>query len=191
MIENILHWYNNASPTDISEGRGWYPYALMQCREIADRHDIEIERVVYAVAALSPMLKWEWNLAACEAVIEGETSYPGVFSSNIEKALHILHDAEDWERWLSGNKVTNFAKNILGDADTVTIDTWAWRVWAGVEGRAKPPSLAKLYWQIAADYREAAATIGITARELQAITWVAMRRFVTGGAYPGQLSLAI
>lgn len=189
--ENILRWFDQRSPHDHSEGCGWYPYALQQCQELATRSQIEIERVVYATAALSPMLKWETNIAATAAVIDGRTSFKGVFTSNIEKALHILHDAENWQQWLSGNKVTSFAANILGDPSIVTIDTWAWRVWQNAELRQRPPALNKIYFEIAADYREAAAIVKLQARQIQAVTWLTIRRLANGRAAAGQLSLPI
>jgi hypothetical protein len=191
MIENILRMYESASPTDLSEGRGWYQYARYQCSILSEDSGIEIRRVVYAVAALSPMLKWEKNIAAARAVINGARKVPGVFDINVEKALHILYDETDWERWLSGNKVRSFAANILGDEDAATIDTWMWRVWAGADLQAAPPALDKVYWQIAADYREAARLVGLTTRELQAVVWVAARRLVAGRSGWGQLSLEI
>lgn len=191
MIENILTMLDSASPTDISEGRGWYQYAKYQCQVLADEFDIDLKRVIWAVAALSPMLQWERNIAAARAVIQGATGYPGVFSSNVEKAWHILWDEQDWEKWLTGNKVTSFAANILGSEDDVTVDTWAWRIWAGADLQAKPPSLDKIYWDIAAAYREAARLVNMPVRELQAITWVTARRLVKGRSSWGQLSLAI
>jgi hypothetical protein len=137
------------------------------------------------------MLRWEDNIRATRLVIEGASKVPGVFDANVEKATHILFDPENWERWLSGNKVQSFAANILGDEDGCTVDTWMWRVWAGADLQAKPPSLDKLYWQIAADYREAARLVGMTTRELQAVVWVAARRLVKGRSGWGQLSLEI
>jgi hypothetical protein len=189
MIDNILEMYDLSTQWDKSEGMGWYPYARQECFDLAKRHEVDPRRVVWSVAALSPMLKWERNIAAAGAVLRGAAKFQGVFSSNIEKAWHILWDTSDWERWLAGNKVNCFARNIWGETDTVTIDTWAWRIWAKSDLFAAPPNLEKLYWDIAADYREAARQVGLEARQLQAITWVTIRRIANSRNVWGQLSL--
>jgi hypothetical protein len=188
-VENILKWYDLSSKLDRSQGKGWYQSALNECKALANRFNVELDRVIYAVAALSPQLKWELNIKAARVVLSGRVRGSGAYDANVEKALHILQDDDDWQRWLSGNKVTSFAANIAGDPDTVTVDTWAWRVWADTKLNAKVPNLDKLYFQIAADYREAAARIGLAPRELQAVVWVTIRRLANGKAAPGQLTL--
>lgn len=189
---DILHWYGLSNEYDRSVGAGWYQAARLECVALSERYGIELERVVYAVAALSPQLKWERNIAAARAVIEGATRFAGVYTANIEKAVHILFDRDDWKRWLSGNKVNSFARNILGSVDDVTVDTWAWRIWTGTENLfEKIGSLDKVYFDIAADYREAARIVGIEARQLQAITWTTIRRLANGKTGAGQLSLDI
>lgn len=190
-MENILRWYDMSSSTDRSHGRGWYQYARQECQAVAEYHDADHQRVVWATAALSPQLRWETNIKAVNMVLSGTIKVPGAYPANVEKALHILNDPDDWQRWLSGPKVSSFARNIWGDPDAVTVDTWAWRIWAGADLRAQPKGLNKLYGTIADDYRAAAAEIGLEARQLQAITWVTIRRVANGRAAPGQLSLDI
>lgn len=189
MIDNILSMYRSSSEFDKAAGKFWYPAARVQCEGLASEFCVDLERVVYATAALSPMLKWETNIAATRAVLQDRRPL-AVFSSNVEKAAHILWDSEDWQRHLSGNKVTSFARNILGDVNTVTVDTWAWRIAEGVLA-GSPPNLDKsgLYWLIAEEYRAAAAHVGLLPSELQAITWVTIRRLVTNRTGWGQLSL--
>jgi hypothetical protein len=191
MIENILSMYDLATESDRSMGKAWYNYARWQCQVLADRHNVDLKRIVYAVAALSPMMQWERNIAAARLVLEGSWKVPGAFSANVEKAWHIIYDETDWERWLSGAKVRSFAANILGDENTVTVDTWAWRIWSGAGLRDKPPSLAKVYDDISDDYRRAAERLGLAASDLQAITWVTIRRLANGRASRSQLSLEI
>jgi hypothetical protein len=158
---------------------------------VAGQYETDLKRTVWATAALSPQLRWEKNIKAVKQVLCGNLHPAGVYPFNVEKALHILYDDVEWERFLSGPKVTNFAKNIWGDPQAVTVDTWAWRVWANADLKAKPRDLDKLYNQIADNYRIAAAKIGIEPRQLQAITWVTIRRIANGKASTGQLSLDI
>lgn len=187
-VENILYWYNLSSPTDRSQGRFWYTAARLECEALAEQFGKDLETVVTAVAALSPQLKWERNIAAARSVLAGNYKIGGVYTANIEKAIKII---EGRQGVLSGPKVTSFARNILGCPDVVCVDTWAWRVWAGADLFAPPPSLEKRYDEIAEDYRTAAAIVGLEPRQLQAITWVTIRRVANGKAAPGQLSLDI
>lgn len=190
-MEHIERMLALASKNDWAVGMAWYPAARLDCEQLAAQFKADTKRVVWAVAALSPQLKWERNIASAKAVLQGKTRFPGVYTANVEKAYHIVYDEDDWERWLSGMKVSNFARNMWGDTEAVTVDTWAWRIWAGVDLYAKPPNLDKLYERISADYRATARKHGLEARQMQAITWVTARRIATGKSTWGQLSLGI
>jgi len=188
-VDNILAIYDLASRNDRLEGKGWYPYALSECSALADRYEIDRQRVVWATAALSPQLKWERNIRATRLVLEGWPKVAGVYPINVEKAWRIVYDGN--LDVLNGPKVQSFARCIWGDPESVCVDTWAWRVWAGADLWAKPPSLDRVYDAIAEDYRTAARVIGLEPRQVQAITWVSFRRIANGHAFPGQLSLDI
>lgn len=186
-VQNILKVYAMAIDSDVESGLNWYDLALADCTRLAVKYHASVEAVVYATAALSPNLKWEWNIEGTENLLNGLLSVPGAYGANIRKAYAILTTGE--LSHLKGNKVTHFAKNILGDRVGVTADTWAWRIWAGVDFFVKPPSLEKLYSEIEADYQAAAAVVGIDPRQLQAITWVTFRRLSKAPA--GQLAFNI
>lgn len=190
-MENILRWYELSTTHDRSHGMGWYPYARQECQAVADRYAVDHKRTVWATAALSPQLRWETNILAVRQVLEGNMRPAGAYAINVEKAVRILAEPVDWEQHLSGPKVTNFAKNIWGDPDAVTVDTWAWRIWSNADLRAKPQNLAKVYDDIVSDYQAAAVQVGIEPRQLQAITWVTIRRVANGRSTAGQLSLDI
>ncbi len=190
-MSNIQKMFELASPWDVNQGIGWYQSARAECLALAEWKGFDPQRVVWAVAALSPQLKWEKNIAAARAVLSGRISFAGVYSSNIEKAVHILFDATDWERWLSGPKVTSFAANIWGNPDIVTVDTWAWRIWAGAGLFDPPKGLDKNYDRIADDYRVVARQVNLEPRQLQAVTWITVRRIANRHSAAGQLSLAI
>lgn len=185
-VENILNMYELASPADVSEGRAWYAYARLVCEDIAQTWGHSLEKVVYALAALSPRMKWERNVAALVKVLGGR--YGGLMGASVEKALHILEG--DLDR-LSGDKVTRFAANILGDTQQVCVDTWALRIWLGDLGAPARSIKPDEYLAIQADYQEAARQVGLHPRDLQAITWVTARRLANGRAAWGQLSLDI
>lgn len=186
MIADILQVYEQASPSDFA-ARHWYRHARQACQQLADETGLSLEVAVGVVAVLSPRLKWEANIREARKVIEGKTSM--ALGRNVEKARRILATGRVE---LSGPKVTSFYRNILepDDSQAITVDTWAARVWSGDWTWGKPVD-KKTYWQIAADYREAARQVGLLPCELQAITWESVRRIVTSKGGKGQLSLTI
>lgn len=185
MITEILKVYHDASEFD-RRAKDWYRQAHAECKALADETGLALESVVGVVAVISPRLKWEVNVNEARRIIRGETSR--ALGKNVAKARRILA-GEKPQEVVSGPKVTSFYRNILNPDDThaVTIDTWAARVWSGDWAWGKSVD-ARLYEKIAADYREAAAEVGLLPCELQAITWENVRRIVTGGSSIGQLS---
>ena len=67
-------------------------------------------------------------------------------------------------------KVPRFFRNILGDKDCVTIDTWAAKI---ADPNAPKCVRGKYYLQIEEAYQEASVNSGFFPSELQAIVWVA------------------
>lgn len=176
-MSTIVNWYKLASRDDIEAGKNWYASALTECQEVADEYGIDVERIVFAVAALSPGMPWDKNILAVRQVIRGEKSI--AYGKNEVKARAILFDqSENWRDHLRGSKVTRFAANILGDDEQITIDKWAYRIWKGTRNLFEQvPSLReKQYMAIACEYREAAKLLGIKPAVLQATTWVTIRR---------------
>lgn len=188
-VRNILAIYEQSTSYDVSQGKAWYSYALSECQALAREFGQDISVIVAATAALSPNLKWENNIKGTRNVLLGHYYVPGAYGTNVKKARTIIETGN--LDILRGNKVTSFALNILGDTEKITADTWAWRIWKNADYFAKPPSLDKIYDQIEADYQQAAAEVGLEPRQLQAITWVTIRRLANGRTSPGQLSLDI
>jgi len=94
---------------------------------------------------------------------------------NVVKALWIL---QGYQWVLRGKKVSSFCDNILNHAtsNAVTVDSHAIQCWFGrmEEGTyAVPPTF---YAVIEADYQRAAAIVGCTPLQFQAIVWVAKKR---------------
>ena len=104
------------------------------------------------------------------------------FKSGKSKAARILTDKitnkNELLDILNGPKLQEFFNCILGDSDDVCIDGHAYSVWLGDRiTLANVPSIGKKLRQtIKADYKKAAAIIGIEPYELQAITWVCWKR---------------
>ena len=194
-VRNIKAIYELASAAEIADGMAWYPVANDFAATLAERYGITQSTAIAVTSALSPRNRWDRNQADSEAVISAYVTGGSeqallvkacTFRSNKLKAVALLdHDASQLEavKWddllaiLSGPKLREFANSISG-RDDVCIDGHAWCIHQNERrGLASVPKItAKAREQIKADYREAAADLGLKASELQAITWVAWRR---------------
>lgn len=72
---------------------------------------------------------------------------------------------------LSGQKVTSFQANLLGDTNAVTIDTWMMRVF----GKSHDNPSAKEYEELAGLTRKVAKKYGVTPSAMQAALWVGIK----------------
>lgn len=176
-IDNILAAYNAASDDDITYGMSWYPSA----RAIAESLSDDVSMGAGVIAALSPMTSWPLNVKrAGEVFATGTTTG---LKRNVEKAERI-YSGEAALDVLSGPKVRSFYLNIMGinSVESVTVDRHAIDVACGRvlsdKERAQAIRGKAGYATVAQMYLDAAAQIGITGAELQAIVWVYWRRNV-------------
>lgn len=177
MIDNLRKVYSLATENDIEEGINWYPSALIECQVLAYKHGLPLESIVASTAALSPSYSWHKNIEAVEILLSGE-GLTSAYKNNVDKALHILSTGDT--SILSGNKVTRFYLNILGNNDLVTCDRWAIRAAYGINQSGKIDSPTnKQYDLISQAYISLAHELNLTPRELQAIIWIVVRRFTT------------
>lgn len=171
-VDNIIAVYHQAVAEDILDGADWYHRARQECQELADRTGVSLEVAIAVVSVISPRMRWDENIQDAEGIIRG-SKWSRAFRKNADKAREFVRTGKVD---LKGPKVSSFYQNILdpNDPEVVVVDTWAWRIWAN-ETRVKTID-PRLYWRVAADYREAASRIGITPSVLQAITWEYVRR---------------
>lgn len=174
-VENILSVYNAATTTQRNEGLRWYRFAH-ECAEMISPDNVSMGAGV--IAALSPRQNWDYNLQiAARAFRNGEAT--GTLSMLCKKANAIMAGANPLDV-LGGVKITNFYLNIL-DPDSnagVTIDRHAFDIAAGrvTDDNTRAMLSRKGYYDAFADlYRYAARAIGISAPNLQAITWIKWR----------------
>ena len=190
--KNIIAVYNLASVADIEQGQSWYARAL----EFADRlhleYNIETSTIVGVIASLSPRNRWERNMQDAESMVKvyaNGGNYQDLmklkvctFKTGKDKAARILTDKvtdrAELLAILKGPKLCEFFNCILGDSDDVCIDGHAYSVWVGDRiTLANVPSIGvKLRRNIKADYKEAAAILGVQPHIVQAITWVTWKR---------------
>jgi hypothetical protein len=175
MTRNILRYYRATRPEHIEAGLVWYPKALAECERHAteSRSGATLEQAVAALSHLSPRAKWEQNLRALRALLDGRTPPPGTFSRSWDMALAASLSDDPLSTFSNrALKTRDFARAILGDRQAVAIDIWAGRI-AGVQEsaiRRRP-----VYNAVADAYRRAAAIEHLAPREMQAITWCHIR----------------
>jgi hypothetical protein len=190
MTDNILRAYVLADDSDINDGIDWYGRALELAIELDPTNP---RRAVGIIAVLSPMTSWPMNVRrAREVYATGTTSG---LTNNVRKAERIFN-GENPDDVVSGEKVTSFFHNILGDDARVTVDRHAIDCAYGKvqtnEERSKAIKSTKArdgYGIIRDAYKHVAQIISnetgkvITGAQLQALVWVYWRRNVIPNFY--------
>jgi hypothetical protein len=179
---NILKVWNKSNPYEINSGVYWYDNARKVAEGIAQQFDIPLDRVCLVISALSPNNNWTRNISdawkVCRAWYEKQdraTVSTSTYPANKLKAFDILDGKLDY---LNGLKTANFARNIAGCQDSVTVDVHIYSVAHGKRFTAKtvgaiPP---KVYADIVKAFQDVASKINITPSQLQAIVWQTWRR---------------
>lgn len=187
-VDNILSVFAMASADELQHGLTWYATAQADAQAIADDCELPLHVVVGVIAALSPTNLWGQNVKDarlfCETFVAGGY-YTDVKASTYkkmwEKAWHILEsvplDCQAVATILNGPKITDFFWCIMG-FDNCVIDGHAWGIaFADRRVMQEVPTIGKKARAELQDaYRVAAHAKGLTAYQMQAITWVAWRR---------------
>ncbi len=178
LVRNITHVYQRAEPDDTVQGSRWYADAHRICHEWADEYGLSVETVACTVAALSPHLAWERNLViAADILAERAPSIGGALHRNIAKAQQILRErATQTVSYMPyGPKVANFAENLAGNLEYVTVDTHC--IQAALDDVMTRVALAwRPYTVFACAYAEVAKAQQLPPAILQAIVWHVWKR---------------
>ena len=182
MAENVCAVYNAAQKD--TTATQWYAIANAWIVKIAQVFDISEEIVAYVVATLSPKLRWDKNLESALAMLELQVwGYTDRRNSALGKNTQKVWAAFDGLRpyVATGDKVSSFQRNLLGDCDAVTIDRHAIAI--ALYGLASIGSdsgdvkiTAKDYALFVQAYRIASQRLGVDAVVAQAVTWCAVGR---------------
>lgn len=173
--ENIARVFESASADDRQAGAAWYSVALGIARELHALGAPSVEHAATAIAHLSPRVNWDVNVKAAYAVIDNGNVPSQVPGASIARAVASLATDNPLDT-LNGPKTHAFARNILGDTNSVTVDVWALRVALGYrDDLDKVIKRAGVYDAIASVYRDVASAYGIAPSTLQAVTWCAIR----------------
>ncbi len=182
----LLHVWDRASDDARAFGPEWYPAARREAAALADRYGFTVAQAVGVIAATSPRVKWDQNLRDAEVVLswceddrDGRApdfhtlrAHCSSFTANLLKAAECAF-VDDPLTVLNGPKQRAFYRNIIGDADGVTVDVWATR--AATRGTLDHPRTRAEYALIERAYQRAAAKRACTPRDFQAAVWLAAR----------------
>lgn len=181
--ENIIEVFKRASDEQLLEGLEWYADAAAIAISLANG---DIGKGAGVLAALSPQKNWGENVnLAARAFKNGKAS--GHVGNATGKADRIMA-GESWQEVLpEGVKTWHFARCIQAageDAWSVCVDRHAIDIALGRYGTDESRKVLdrKGGYDLVADcYRQAAAMladagfVGITAAQVQAVTWVVWR----------------
>jgi len=118
--ETLYAEYLNAAPAPtVYLGSVWYHEGQSMCRELALEHGITLEQAATVLAAFSPMTPWDRNVFLATEFINGRKV--ATLGNNIRMAEKGIVGGI---ATLKGKKTNAFARNLSGDLNAVTIDTW-------------------------------------------------------------------
>lgn len=185
----ILGVYSECIASEHAHGAVWYQTAHRFAHKVAALTGKRHATVCAVIARLSPQVSWADNKAAALAVCAaGAVSGANCYPDNILRAERIA--AADNDAVIAAEvlpvkakgykrpKISAFYRNILApeDSHTVTVDTWAARIWLG---DCLAPELRITQAEserIQEDYRAAASIACVLPQVLQAIVWVGAHR---------------
>jgi len=193
MVAAILRTYDRADDDAIRSGADWYPAMARRMAEHANATGYTVAQCAGVYAANSTNTPWARNLRLASAALADRGMTGGTLSSVVAKVNAILAGG-DLAAILSPDpdrcKLANFARNLAGDPDAVTVDRWALRIaynfadcaTGGETGCAANGRhacgyvpLGGEYRAIADAYRSAAMLRAVTPATMQAVTWVVAR----------------
>lgn len=179
MAANIMATYRQADEGQRADGMTWYATAHALAVTLARSAGHDVLRAAGVISALSPQMQWERNQTlAIRTYAEGGIS-AGALGVSVRKADAIFNGA-DVVTTLKAPKTVAFALVIADPTDThnVVVDRHAMSVALGhtvTDAEAAALGRKGFYEAYATAYRKAAADAGITASQMQAITWVVWR----------------
>lgn len=159
--------FEQASTETIVQGAVWYNEAQTIARELAILHHVTIEVAASVIASFSPRNRWAHNVYLATEFLNGNSV--ATLGNNIRMANRSLIVGFDA---LKGQKTNAFARNIAGDLNAVTIDTWMIKA-AGLDNskgvnKSQYNALSIAITNVANMYRVPPAI-------MQAILWITIR----------------
>ena len=194
MVENLLVAFNAVSDENVSRYAESYRNYNKICESLSIASELPIENIAAAFAWLSPQQSLSKNVEQLAALVDaycegGEEAMWNVelsqYPSNVENAIVSLLDGPCEMLWHNADgrrhqskKVRSFFRNIMLLDEFVTIDRHAVAIAIGNYDKASNGGFVtidqprgKWYDAVRDAYRHAAACVGLSPAEFQAVVW--------------------
>jgi hypothetical protein len=173
-VANIVAVVTGAAESDIEAGKAWYAVYRRQIVRQAKRHGLTPEQglALFAVLSQQTALLRNWTNYLAVVTTKDPDQTVGTWAAMRAKCRAILADAANPGQYATGPKISSFYKNLAGDQDTVTVDRHA----ISACFNQMINEVGSKYTYVAECYRVAAAMVGLTPAQTQAVAWLAWRR---------------
>lgn len=172
IVARILKTFDAATPSDVEHGARWYDEAGELASELSGG-DVSRAHAAVVIAHMSPRTTWTRNVLGARTLLATGGQYPGIMGDLFQRAEASLTYVDPFDSFGKGaTKTLNFARNIYGDREAVTVDVWAARV-ADLDESLL--SRKGAYEAVAHAYRLAARRRGVDPATMQATTWIVAR----------------
>lgn len=187
-VATLADSLRRASDEALEAGCDWYPDGPHRTGTVggdavlafAREYRISYRRAAAVVAVCNMNNTWAGSLTQSRAILDahraGHKRPPRAgLPVSTARAWAVLNDAPLTRENIggrSGDKTWNFYRNLCGDTDGVTCDRWACRA-AGLPDSFHQTS--RRYEFLADCYRDAAAEVGLTPAQAQAVAWITVR----------------
>ena len=166
-----------------SDASDWYVKASEDIVQFADAFDIDHDTAAAVVAILSPRVQVSRNARlAAKYLLDGETD--GIMEQRL-KAIERYVRYGFLNGYTHGHKVYAFYRNLSGDFDHVTVDTWMAKIYGVDFGKITDQQRSEIQQDVTA----IAESAGITPAAAQAALWVGYRELHGHNDSEGALSM--
>lgn len=173
--ESLISLWESIPESTRQDGRDWYPYAQSQLERLARMYRVPYENVAAATSAISPLTRWNQNLANIERMLEAQIEITNVamFIRNAEKGWNLLYGRVDpLDAFKPDTKTYNFYLNLMGEYWAVTLDTWMIRALGLTKQKSLTPKQYR-YWDT--ELTIASVRVGELPAHMQAGIWIHTR----------------
>jgi hypothetical protein len=173
LTRRILRTFDRATASDVEAGATWYDAAGRLAADLAN-DSVDAAAAAVIIAHLSPRTDWERNVMGATTLIREGVKATGIIGANFDRAVASLDFEDPFDSFgPTAPKTLNFARNIAGDVEAVTVDVWAARV-VQVDPETQLGRKG-VYDAVAHAYRLAARRRGVAPATMQATTWIVAR----------------
>lgn len=176
-IEKVL---SMATPEERDYWTKWYPGAHAIAWRLAKKYNVSLAVAAGVLAVLSPQEDWVNNVALANAALAGDWPNVKTLDTSRQKAWTLINE-RDFSA-IRGDKVHRFFMSIYSPEqfqDEVVVDTHAAAIWLGRRVSEIPSISPAVRAKMDADYKAAAAAMGMTPQGAQALSWVLWRGIET------------